>query len=55
MRFQPERIYYVGGFGDEHYIGWIDPALYRAEAAQAQRRSEAAQERASAHGQVYFG
>lgn len=55
VRFQPERIYYVGGFGDEHYIGWIDPALYRAEAAQAQRRSEAAQERASAHGQVYFG
>lgn len=55
VRFQPERIYYVGGFGDEHYIGWIDPALYRGEAAQGQRRTETNQERANPHGQVYFG
>ncbi|WFD03439.1 hypothetical protein MOBT1_002128 [Malassezia obtusa] len=30
-RFAPERIYYVGGFGDEHYIGDIPVDMYRAE------------------------
>lgn len=28
-RFEVERIYYVGGFGDEHYIGTIPLDVYR--------------------------
>ncbi|KAF8606186.1 hypothetical protein BDV93DRAFT_521035 [Ceratobasidium sp. AG-I] len=28
-RFDPEAVYYVGGFGDEHYIGRIPVDLYR--------------------------
>lgn len=30
VRFEPTRIYYVGGFGDEHYIGDIHVDTYRA-------------------------
>lgn len=30
-RFAPTRVYYVGGFGDEHYIGDIPLDLYRDE------------------------
>ncbi|WFD34644.1 hypothetical protein MCUN1_001485 [Malassezia cuniculi] len=30
VRFHPESIYYVGGFGDEHYIGMIDQNVYEA-------------------------
>lgn len=29
LRYNPEKIYYVGGFGDEHFIGWIDPYTYQ--------------------------
>ncbi|KAJ1305745.1 hypothetical protein OPQ81_010477 [Rhizoctonia solani] len=28
-RFDPQAVYYVGGFGSEHYIGWIPVELYR--------------------------
>ncbi|KAL7412024.1 pyridoxamine 5'-phosphate oxidase-domain-containing protein [Mrakia frigida] len=28
--FTPEEIYYVGGFGDTHYIGWIERELWEA-------------------------
>lgn len=28
-RFTPEHIYYVGGFGDEHYIGTVPLGIYR--------------------------
>ncbi|KAG8775225.1 hypothetical protein FRC12_001601 [Ceratobasidium sp. 428] len=28
-RFDPEAVYYVGGFGDEHYIGRIPLDMYR--------------------------
>lgn len=28
-RFDPQSVYYVGGFGSEHYIGWIPLELYR--------------------------
>jgi len=28
-RFDPDAVYYVGGFGDEHYIGRIPVDLYR--------------------------
>ncbi|KII92899.1 hypothetical protein PLICRDRAFT_37701 [Plicaturopsis crispa FD-325 SS-3] len=28
-RFDPHSIYYVGGFGDEHYIGYIPLDLYQ--------------------------
>jgi len=27
-RFDPHSIYYVGGFGSEHYIGYIPIDLY---------------------------
>ncbi|KDQ53467.1 hypothetical protein JAAARDRAFT_39148, partial [Jaapia argillacea MUCL 33604] len=29
-RFDPHSIYFVGGFGDEHYIGYIPLGLYQA-------------------------
>lgn len=28
-RFDPQAVFYVGGFGSEHYIGWIPLELYR--------------------------
>ncbi|CAE6478930.1 unnamed protein product [Rhizoctonia solani] len=28
-RFDPQAVFYVGGFGSEHYIGWIPVELYR--------------------------
>ncbi|CUA74843.1 hypothetical protein RSOLAG22IIIB_05740 [Rhizoctonia solani] len=28
-RFDPQAVFYVGGFGSEHYIGWIPLDLYR--------------------------
>ncbi|EIN11836.1 hypothetical protein PUNSTDRAFT_62720, partial [Punctularia strigosozonata HHB-11173 SS5] len=28
-RFDPQAIYYVGGFGSEHYIGYIPLNLYQ--------------------------
>ncbi|CEL54121.1 hypothetical protein RSOLAG1IB_06832 [Rhizoctonia solani AG-1 IB] len=28
-RFDPQAVFYVGGFGNEHYIGWIPVELYR--------------------------
>ncbi|KAF9454007.1 hypothetical protein P691DRAFT_811793 [Macrolepiota fuliginosa MF-IS2] len=32
-RFDPHTIYFVGGFGDEHYIGYIPFHLYQAAGA----------------------
>lgn len=29
VRFSPAKIHYVGGFGDEHFIGSVDMDLYR--------------------------
>ncbi|KAJ3571699.1 hypothetical protein NP233_g3581 [Leucocoprinus birnbaumii] len=29
-RFDPHTVYFVGGFGDEHYIGYIPVQLYQA-------------------------
>ena len=29
VRFSPAEIHYVGGFGDEHFIGSVDMDLYR--------------------------
>lgn len=29
VRFSPSKIHYVGGFGDEHFIGPVDMDLYR--------------------------
>lgn len=31
VRFHPEHIYYVGGFGDEHFIGVLPTEVYRSE------------------------
>ncbi|CEM10832.1 unnamed protein product [Vitrella brassicaformis CCMP3155] len=28
-RFQPQAVHWIGGFGDRHYIGWIDVDIYR--------------------------
>jgi len=28
-RFDPQNVYFVGGFGDEHYIGFIPLSLYQ--------------------------
>jgi len=28
-RFDPHSVYFVGGFGDEHYIGYIPLATYQ--------------------------
>jgi len=30
MRFSPSSVYYVGGFGDEHFIGHLDMEAFRA-------------------------
>jgi hypothetical protein len=27
--FKPSRAFYVGGFGDTHYIGWLDIEKWR--------------------------
>jgi len=32
-RFDPHAIYYVGGFGGLHFIGYIPPDLYRSSSA----------------------
>jgi hypothetical protein len=29
MRLRPTAVYWVGGFGDRAYIGWIDPDVWR--------------------------
>ncbi|KAI9062874.1 hypothetical protein FKP32DRAFT_1612125 [Trametes sanguinea] len=34
-RFDPHSVYFVGGFGDKHYIGYIPLDMYQAAAHQA--------------------
>ncbi|TFY80483.1 hypothetical protein EWM64_g3527, partial [Hericium alpestre] len=29
-RFDPQSVYFVGGFGDEHFIGYIPLDVYQA-------------------------
>ena len=29
MRVKVQEVYWIGGFGDRHYIGWLDVAEWR--------------------------
>lgn len=44
-RFRVQKVYWVGGFGDEHYIGWIERDVYAGAGADAklERKAGAAQ------------